>query len=97
MCKQLPACMKDISKLALQACIMNSPLSLHSLENKLAEIQKMRENVSSERNSHIFFDFAMQILQPFRNLDGDCNAHSKEDRRRRNEVILLQHVQHKLL
>ena len=54
--------MKDISKLALQACIMNSPLSLHSLENKLAEIQKMRENVSSERNSHIFFDFAMQIL-----------------------------------
>jgi hypothetical protein len=52
--------MRDISKIALQACIMNSPLSLHSLDSRLTEIQKIRENVSSKRNSHIFYNFSAQ-------------------------------------
>ena len=54
MWKQLPACMRDISKIALQACIMNSSLSLHSLESKIFEIQKIRENVSSKRHCFNF-------------------------------------------
>ena len=46
--------MRDISKIALQACIMNSSLSLHSLESKIFEIQKIRENVSSKRRCFNF-------------------------------------------
>jgi hypothetical protein len=60
--KQMPACMMDISKIALQACIMNSPLGLHSLQSRIAEIEKIRENVSSKRNSHKFYKFFAQTF-----------------------------------
>jgi hypothetical protein len=49
--KQLPFCMREVSKIALQACIMNSPLNIHALESKLLEMQKIRENVSSKQQS----------------------------------------------
>ena len=51
---QLPTCMREISKIALQACIMNSPLHVHALESKIAEIQKLRDNVSSKHRLCIF-------------------------------------------
>lgn len=51
---QLPARMREISKIALLACIMNSPLEVHSVESKIAEIQKLRDNVSSKHRLCIF-------------------------------------------
>jgi hypothetical protein len=45
---QLPTCMREISKIALQACIMNNPMDLHAVECRLLDIQKIRENVSSK-------------------------------------------------
>jgi hypothetical protein len=41
--------MRDVSKIALQACIMNSPLNLHALESRLLEMQKIRANISSKQ------------------------------------------------
>jgi hypothetical protein len=46
--------MRDISKIALQACIMNSPLNVHAVESRIAEIQKIRDNVSSKHRLCIF-------------------------------------------
>lgn len=40
--------MREISKIALQACIMNNPMNLHAVESRLLDIQKIRETVSSK-------------------------------------------------
>jgi len=47
--------MREISKVALLACIMISPLNEHSVESKIAEIQKLRDSVSQSKHPLCIF------------------------------------------